>query len=220
MKDPQMLLPLDGVGAFGKEPWLKVKVLGTKKNDLLFFLNEDGSRSQMYSSNAYLKDGDLFFGHYGDQCCWYPDGKIKGIIKISKGKQHGEQISWYANGSLRKSWNWHYGEFHGRWMEWYENGVTSFQGHYRHGKKHGKWWEWYENGKMAVKAEFLDAYTLDLNVWKPDGERCEESGVTNGFGCWLKYEPNGLGYTRSEIVHGHLMYGYDEEDGEEDEEIW
>ena len=63
MKDPQMLLPLDGVGAFGKEPWLKVKVLGNKKNDLLFFLNEDGSRSQMYSANADLKDGELFCGH-------------------------------------------------------------------------------------------------------------------------------------------------------------
>ena len=142
----------------GAKPKYGVKIFGTKENNLEFYFHEDGSRSQMYSMTAFVKDDQLFIGHYGDYYSWFPDGKLRGIVRFDRGKQHGEQVSWYADGSLSKIWNWHYKKPHGRWMEWYENGVTSFQGHYRYGKKHGKWWEWYENGRMAVSAEFLDGY--------------------------------------------------------------
>jgi antitoxin component YwqK of YwqJK toxin-antitoxin module len=162
----------------------------------------------------------LFLGHYGDYYSWHPDGKLKGIVRTARGKQHGEQVSWYADGSLSKIWNWHYKKPHGRWMEWYENGVTSFQGHYRYGKKHGKWWEWYENGRMKVAGDFLDGYALDLTVWKPDGTLCPESGVSAGFGYWLSYEDNGELKDRSQISNGEVVYELPDEDegGEEESE--
>ena len=138
LKDPQLELPFNGIGV---KPQFEVKIFGTKQNNLQFSVLEDGSRSQLYSMTAFVKDDHLYLGYYGDNHCWYPDGKLKGVSHFSKGRQHGKQITWYPDGTLRRSWYWHYGEFHGRWMEWYENGVTSFQGHYRHGKKHGKWWE-------------------------------------------------------------------------------
>ena len=103
-------------------------------------------------------------------------------------------------------------------MEWYENGVTSFQGHYRHGKKHGKWWQWYENGRMKVSGEFLDGYALDLTVWKPDGTLCPESGVSAGFGCWLSYEGNGDLKDQAEISNGEIVYDYDGEDFEDEDD--
>ena len=214
LKDPQLEFPFNGIGV---KPQYEVKIFGTNQNNLQFYVNEDGSRSQLYSMTSFVKDDQLYLGHYGDNHCWYPDGKMKGVTRFSKGKQHGEQVSWYADGSIRKSWNWHYGEFHGRWMEWYENGVTSFQGHYRHGKKHGKWWEWYENGRMAVKAEFLDGYTLDLTVWKPDGTLCPESGVSAGFGYWLHYDSYGNETRRCEISNGELVYDLEEDFDEEEE---
>ena len=137
LKDPQMEFPFNGIGL---KPQYEVRVFGTKENNLQFYVNEDGSRSRMYSMTAFVKDDHLFLGHYGDYYSWHPDGKLKGIVRTARGKQHGEQVSWYADGSLSKIWNWHYKKPHGRWMEWYESGVTSFQGHYRYGKKHGKWW--------------------------------------------------------------------------------
>ena len=203
LKNPQMEFPLNGTGA---KPKYGVKIFGTKENNLEFYFHEDGSRSQMYSMSAFVKDDHLFLGHYGDYYSWHPDGKLRGIVRFDRGKQHGEQVSWYADGSLSKIWNWHYKKPHGRWMEWYENGVTSFQGHYRYGKKHGKWWEWYENGRMAVSAEFLDGYTLDLTVWKPDGTLCPESGVSAGFGYWISYEDNGKIKDRAEITNGEINY--------------
>jgi antitoxin component YwqK of YwqJK toxin-antitoxin module len=170
LKDPQMEFPFNGIGV---KPQFEVKIFGTKQNNLQFSVLEDGSRSQLYSMTSFVKDDQLYLGYYGDNHCWYPDGKLKGVCHFSKGRQHGKQITWYPDGTLRRSWYWHYGEFHGRWMEWYENGVTSFQGHYRYGKKHGKWWEWYENGRMKVAGDFLDGYALDLTVWKPDGTLCQ-----------------------------------------------
>ena len=207
-KFPQLEFPFDGIVV---KPKYEVKIFGTKENNLEFYFHEDGSRSQMYSMTAFVKDDQLFIGHYGDYYSWFPDGKLRGIVRFDRGKQHGEQVSWYADGSLSKIWNWHYKKPHGRWMEWYENGVTSFQGHYRYGKKHGKWWEWYKNGRMAVSAEFLDDYTLDLTVWKPDGTLCPESGVSAGFGYWLSYEENGELKDRAEISNGGIVYDSDEE---------
>ena len=203
LKNPQMEFPLNDTGA---KPKYGVKIFGTKENNLEFYFHEDGSRSQMYSMTAFVKDDQLFIGHYGDYYSWFPDGKLRGIVRFARGKQHGEQVSWYADGSLSKIWNWHYKKPHGRWMEWYENGVTSFQGHYRHGKKDGKWWEWYENGSMAVAGDFLDGYALELKVWKPDGTLCPESGVSHGFGYWLSYNPDGSLKNRNTISNGEIDY--------------
>ena len=213
-KFSQLEFPFNGVGV---KPQFEVKIFGTKENNLQFYVHEDGSRSRMYSMTAFVKDDHLFIGHYGDYYSWHPDGKLKGIVRTARGKQHGEQVSWYADGSLSKIWNWHYKKPHGRWMEWYENGVTSFQGHYRYGKKHGKWWQWYENGRMKVSGEFLDGYALDLTVWKPDGTLCPESGVSAGFGYWLSYDSDGNETRRSEIANGELVYDLEEEEDEEEE---
>ena len=98
---------------------------------------------------------------------------------------------------------------HGRWMEWFENGVT-FQGHYRKGKKHGEWWEWYENGRLAVEANFLNGFALDLKVWRPDGKVCEQSWVSSGYGQWIRYGLDGEIRGRHEISNGEI--GFDEED--------
>ena len=214
-KFPQMEFPFNGIGV---KPQFEVKVFGTKENNLNFYFHEDGSRSKMYSMTAFVKDEQFFIGHYGDYYSWHPNGKLKGIVRTARGRQHGEQVSWYADGALSKIWNWHYREPHGRWMEWYENGVTSFQGHYRFGKKHGKWWQWYENGKMAVSAEFLDGYALDLTVWKPDGTLCPESGVSAGFGYWISYEDNVKIKDRAEISNGEIDYELPDDEGDGDDE--
>jgi antitoxin component YwqK of YwqJK toxin-antitoxin module len=190
----------------------KFKVKGTRDHHLVFYLNEDGSRTQMYESSQYFKHGTWH--------SWDKYGKLYQILPNDKGQQHGQQIHWYPDGSLKRIWHWHRGLMHGRWMEWYENGVTSFQGHYRLGKKHGKWWEWYENGKMSTAGEFLDGYALDLTVWKPDGTLCPESGVSAGLGYWLSYEDNGDLKSRSEISNGEIVYELPDEfkDIEDDED--
>jgi len=190
----------------------KFKVKGTRDHHLVFYLNEDGSRTQMYESSQYFKHGTWH--------SWDKYGKLYQVLPNDKGQQHGQQIHWYPDGSLKRIWHWHRGLMHGRWMEWYENGVTSFQGHYRLGKKHGKWWEWYENGKMSTAGELLDGYALDLTVWKPDGTLCPESGVSAGFGYWLSYEDNGDLKNRSEISNGEIVYELPDEfkDIEDDED--
>ena len=64
---------------------------------------------------------------------------------------------------------------------------------------------------------FLDGYALDLTVWKPNGELCPESGVSGGYGNWLRYEENGELKDRSEISNGEIVYELpDEDEGEED----
>ena len=69
LKDSQMYFPFNGIGV---KPQYEVKVFGTKENNLQFFVNEDGSRSQMYSMTAFVKDDHLFLGHYGDYYSWHP----------------------------------------------------------------------------------------------------------------------------------------------------
>ena len=108
LKDPQLEFPFNGIGV---KPRYEVKIFGTKENNLNFYFHEDGSRSKMYSMTAFVKDEQFFIGHYGDYYSWHPNGKLKGIVRTAKGRQHGEQVSWYADGSLSKIWNWHYRNF-------------------------------------------------------------------------------------------------------------
>ena len=75
LKNPQMEFPFDGTWA---KPKYEVKIFGTKENNLEFYFHEDGSRSQMYSMTAFVKDDQLFIGHYGDYYSWFPDGKLRG----------------------------------------------------------------------------------------------------------------------------------------------
>ena len=72
---------------------------------------------------------------------------------------------------------------------------------------------------MSVAGDFLDGYALDLTVWKPDGTLCPESGVSGGYGSWLRYEDNGELKDRSEISNGEIVYElpdeYQEDEGED-----
>jgi antitoxin component YwqK of YwqJK toxin-antitoxin module len=200
-KFPQLLLPFPDVPV---KPNLRVK--GTKDNHLFFIFNEDWGRTQFYENSMFFKHGTMR--------SWDKHGKLLVVIPCDGGHQHGQQVHWYPDGSLKKIGNWDCGKMHGRWMEWFEDGVTSFQGHYRQGKKHGEWWEWYENGRLAVEANFLDGYALDLQVWKPNGEICEQSWVSSGYGQWMRYSPTGEIRDRSEISNGEIVY--EEDDSEEE----
>ena len=70
LKDPQLEFPFNGIGV---KPQYGVKIFGTKENNLLFYVDDKGSRSQAYSRAAVLIDGELRFPHYGDYYCWYPN---------------------------------------------------------------------------------------------------------------------------------------------------
>jgi len=42
--------------------------------------------------------------------------------------------------------------------------------------------------------------------------------VSAGFGCWLSYEENGDLKDHAEISNGEIVYDYEEEDFEDEEE--
>jgi len=143
------------------------------------------------------------------------ESKLTGFVNLKNNKQHGEQIVRYPNGQIKYNWNWKDGVYHGRCMDWAENGMTKFQGHYRNGQKHGKWWEWYRNGRLSVAGLFENGYARVLKAWKPCGERCPLTGVVNGYGWWVHYDPNGEELDRTEISGGKTIDDYEIIDGDE-----
>ena len=82
LKDPQMEFPFNGIGV---KPQYEVKIFGTKENNLQFSVLEDGSRSQLYSMTAFVKDDHLFIGRYGDYYSWHPDGNLRGSFALPGG---------------------------------------------------------------------------------------------------------------------------------------
>ena len=50
---------------------------------------------------------------------------------------------------------------------------------------------WYKNGQKKAEKNCKQTKLISAMVWKPNGEKCPETNVTDGTGCFIEYDENG-----------------------------
>ena len=120
-----------------------------------------------------------------------PGGKNHNLRSYQKGALLGRYIDWHPNGErLRDGHAWGKGKT-GLWTEWHPNGQKKEEGVWENGKPVGIFEEWYENGQKATEQIFKEGRLSFGIVWKPNGEKCKKSRVTQETGVLLSYNLDG-----------------------------
>jgi|MEHZ01.5.fsa_nt_MEHZ011361189.1_2 hypothetical protein len=202
-----------------KEFWFAIPDWGICKSELYKFrydpkgLRINQSQEAGYSGFArgyFYEEGDGFYrlvvrvddGWIKMTRISNPSGNNHNLRSYEKGVLSGRYIDWHPNGERWRDGNAKGGEKVGLWAEWYENGVKKEEGVWEKGKPEGIFEEWYENGQKATEQIFKNGKLTFGLVWKPNGEKCKKSRVTQEAGVLLSYNLEG------EIVEERIIkYG-------------
>ena len=102
------------------------------------------NKLELRDSLWYEKNSnELFTGRYFEK---YANGKLKGIIKIKKGKVNGQTEKYFENGVKESEIHYQNGVLHGKSVEWFENGQLSGKAYFHKGKLDGYSEKYFENG--------------------------------------------------------------------------
>ncbi len=154
---------------------------------VLLFISCD---SPLFSKKDKLPPGVQIVREY------YPNRKIKSVLRVKQNKRHGLCKYYYEDGSLRAEYNYRLNRLHGTCTDYYKNGevklvgeyvnnklngtMTSYyknskkmyEAEYVNGEKHGVKKRYYENGKlMSVNSYYLGGVGLGLKEYTSDGKR-------------------------------------------------
>jgi antitoxin component YwqK of YwqJK toxin-antitoxin module len=61
---------------------------------------------------------------------------------------------------------------------------------------------WYRNGQKKDNSNYENGRITNLEVWKPNGERCPHTKIVDGNGVWVRYEEDGSEAWRSDYRNG------------------
>jgi hypothetical protein len=109
---------------------------------------------------------------------------------------NGDAIRTYEDGRKQSKARYRDGRLNGPWICWYRNGRIRSQGHWLDGKLEGYSTWWYENGLKQQQCHHRDGKLVSAVVWKPDGDKCPCSKVTDGEGVLVWYKEDGTEYFR------------------------
>jgi hypothetical protein len=87
---------------------------------------------------------------------YYPNRKIKSVLRVKENKRHGLCKYYYQDGSLRAEYHYRYNRLHGTCTDYYKNGEIKLVGHYVNNKLNGLMTSYYKSGSMMYEAEYVD----------------------------------------------------------------
>ena len=111
----------------------------------------------------------------------------------------------HENGQVGGIFYFEDGKLNGRVVGWHENGQKLGDTHYRDGKADGPGTNWHSNGQKACEFRYQDGKMISITVWKPNGQRCPVTNVTDGNGTMVEYEDDGTEGRRMTYVNGVVM---------------
>ena len=103
---------------------------------------------------------------------WYSDGQKDRETNFKDGKENGLETLWYKNGQKMKEVNWKDGYMDGLWTYWYENGQKAGEVTYKDGRPDGPAFLWQENGQKAGEVTYKDGEEVkgSAKFWNSKGE--------------------------------------------------
>ena len=121
----------------------------------------------------------------------YKNGQVEVLSHFKDGKLDGLEAFWHKNGQKEVERNWKNGKLDGLWTFWYENGQKENEVNYKDDKKNGLLSVWYENGQKSHEMNYREDKLVSATSWKPNGEECPITGVTEGNGVVVEYYGEG-----------------------------
>jgi antitoxin component YwqK of YwqJK toxin-antitoxin module len=149
---------------------------------------------------------------------YYPDGSLKGKVKLRNSYAEGTMCYYYFNGCLANKIQYKKGLIDGNFTTYYSTGAVRIKGRYKANGRKGKWEEYYENGilmksgyycrdikPIVVTAEnYFDIiksfpYLLDSHIY---------IGSTIDFksGLWKYYSEDGTLQSEELYKNGLLIW--------------
>ncbi len=203
--------------------------LDSRTHGFWIYRYENGNIAQSgyYNKNAQDSVWNIF----------YENGKLKATGSIKEGKMDGEWTFYFDNGQLSESIVYESGgsvlikntfDIYGKKLVVDGNGIyKSFSptgqvvqaGKVENGLKVGKWIQYHDNGKIREEGKFENDRYQMLNSWDIN----EKQIITDGFGTYISYFPNGTSISEmGEIKNGYkngLWQMYFESNGNVNQEL-
>jgi len=101
-------------------------------------------------------------------------------------------ITWHPNKIKKSEIEWKEDRMEGKFHVWHPNGKTKVIGQTNDGEVDGEWTEYYSNSQKRSQSMNHHGHLVSIQVWKPDGTRCQASRVMDGNGSFTRYLDNGL----------------------------
>jgi len=111
---------------------------------------------------------------------------------LKKGRREGLWITWHPNKIKKSEIEWKEDRMEGKFHVWHPNGKTKVIGQTNDGEVDGEWTEYYSNSQKRSQSMNHHGHLVSIQVWKPDGTRCQASRVMDGNGSFTRYLDNGL----------------------------
>jgi antitoxin component YwqK of YwqJK toxin-antitoxin module len=125
----------------------------------------------------HYKANELFNGQIKDL---WPNGRIKSIQTIIKGKQEGLSETFYPNGTIESKRWYSSGEKDSIHSGWWENGNKKYEYHFKNGLYNGCFTEWYQSGNMIQQLMYEDGKELYGKGWRDNGKLYMNFVMKNG----------------------------------------
>jgi len=110
---------------------------------------------------------------------------------LKKGRKEGLWISSDNQGTKRALQEWKEDRLEGIFQGWHAGGGLKVSGQTKDGEVDGEWVEYYLSGQLASRSLNRVGHLVSIEVWHPNGEKCNESKVEEGTGQFFKYFADG-----------------------------
>ena len=137
------------------------------------------------NGRQYLRSEEEPFSGWSGQ--WDDNETLRNLRHFSGGIPWGPIYGWRANGMRSHQGNYEKGRKHGTFYFWNENLTKTRETNYKNGKLDGNSTTWYASGRESCRLSFKSGKIISAIGWKPDGQRCPSTRVTDGVGVVLLY---------------------------------
>ena len=202
--------------------WMAIPDWGELEIDIYQFrYNESGKRISSlisvpyngYAKGYYSDQSDRFFkvvlkvvdGWIEVKKVWLPNGNKHILRSYERGVLNGRYIDWHDNGVRSVDGFSERGKKSGLWKSWHANGQKKEEGKWENGQPDGIFEEWYENGRKSAEQIFRQGKLISAVIWKPNGQQCNISRVSNGEGVVVEYDTQGGELNRNLIISGKKL---------------
>ena len=202
--------------------WMSIPDWGQLNTDTYQFrYNKSGKRISSlisvpyngYAKGYYSDQRDSFFkvvlkvvdGWIEVKKVWLPNGNKHILRSYERGVLNGRYIDWHDNGVRSVDGFSERGKKSGLWKSWHANGQKKEEGKWENGQPDGIFEEWYKNGRKSAEQIFKKGKLMSAVIWKPNGQQCNISRVSNGEGVVVEYDTQGGELNRNLIISGKKL---------------
>jgi antitoxin component YwqK of YwqJK toxin-antitoxin module len=151
--------------------WKRYHENGKLKAILIYILNSDKVKAQLFDPDGSLLSGGNFIGTLKDSIWTYFDNTV--IVareSYTNGLKNGMSVTYYPDGKSAVENQWINGKLNGVWHEFYPSGEKKSETHYLNGKRQGESRIYFDSGQIQIEGVYdNDQYSGAWKFFNTDG---------------------------------------------------